>query len=82
MARVSLARGRPARAARLLGAAEALRAASSAPRWPKARDDFDRLVSATRAQLEEAEYAAAWAEGQAMPIEAIIAEALEEAPAG
>jgi predicted ATPase/DNA-binding SARP family transcriptional activator len=82
MARLALARGRPARAARLLGAAEALRAASSAPRWPNERADFDRPVSAARAQLAEAEFAAAWAEGQGMPVEAVIAEALEEAPAG
>jgi hypothetical protein len=82
MARVALARGRPARAARLLGAVPALVAASKSPKWPNKRAAFDRIVSATRAQLGEAEFAAAWAEGQAMPVEAVIAEALEEAPAG
>jgi predicted ATPase len=82
MARVSLARGRPTRAARLLGAAEALWAVSTAPRWPNERDDFRRLVLATRAQFGEAEFAAAWAEGQATPVEQAIAEALEEAPPG
>jgi hypothetical protein len=30
----------------------------------------------------EAAFAATWAEGQAMPVEQLIAEALEEAPAG
>jgi len=82
MARVALGRHKPHRAARLLGAAEALWAGSSAPRWPNERVDFDRLVSAARAQLEQAEFAAAWAEGEAMPVEQMIAEALEEAPAG
>jgi hypothetical protein len=46
------------------------------------RAHFDRIVSAVRAQLGEAAFAAAWAEGETRPIERIIAEALEEAPAG
>jgi tetratricopeptide (TPR) repeat protein len=82
MARVCLARGRPARAARLLGAGEALWAMGTAPRWPNERDDFERLVSTARSQLNEAAFADAWAEGQAMPIQQIIAEALQEAPTG
>jgi hypothetical protein len=82
LARVTLARGRPARAARLLGAAPSLWAASHAHWWPNQRADFERIVSAVRAQLEEAELAAAWAEGQALPVEQVIAEALQEAPAG
>jgi predicted ATPase/DNA-binding SARP family transcriptional activator len=79
--RVAHTRGRPARAARLLGAAAALLAPFKALLWPNLRGDFDRLVSRMRAEIDEAEFATAWAEGQAMPIEAIIAEALEEAPA-
>jgi hypothetical protein len=35
-----------------------------------------------RAQLGDAAFAAAWAEGETLPIEKIIAEALEEAPDG
>jgi hypothetical protein len=80
LARITLAQGRPARAARLLGAAPSLWAASHAHWWPNQRADFERVVSTTRAQLGEAEFAAAWAEGQAMAVEQIIAEALEEAP--
>jgi len=82
LARVAHARARPARAARLLAAVPALWAGSYASWWPNERDDFERVVSATRAQLDEAEFAAAWAEGQAMPLEQIIAEALQEAPDG
>jgi tetratricopeptide (TPR) repeat protein len=80
MARVALARARPARAARLLGAVPALLAASHIPWWPSDHATFDRAVSAVHAQLAEVEFAAAWAEGQTMPLEAAIAEALEEAP--
>ncbi len=82
LARVALARGRPARAARLLGAAPALWAATHAHWWPNQRADFERVISTARAQLGEEEFATAWAAGQAMPIEAVIAEALQEAPAG
>src|SRR5205807_1823985 len=57
LARVALARGRPARAARLLGAAPALWAASHCHWWPNQRADFERIVSAVRAQLGEEEFA-------------------------
>ena len=35
-----------------------------------------------RAQLEETAFAAAWAEGETLPVEPVTAEALEEAPEG
>jgi neutral trehalase len=82
LARAALARARPARAALLLGAAAARRAASNAHYWPTERGLFERFVAATRAHLTEAEFAAAWAEGEAMQVEQAIAEALEEATAG
>jgi tetratricopeptide (TPR) repeat protein len=85
MARVALARGRPVRAARLLGATFALWTERGPSAWeiePRARRDRDRNLAAARAQLETAEFAAAWAEGQAMSTEQAIAEGLEEAPAG
>ena len=80
-ARIALARGKPARAARLLAASPAL-VDPAVPRWPHRRAQFDRIVSAVRARLTEAEFAAARAEGQTRPVEAVIAEALEEALAG
>jgi hypothetical protein len=82
MARVALARGRRARAARLLGAVPALVAATQFPWWPTDHACFYRAVSAVRAQLEEADFAAAWAEGEAMPVDQVIATALEEIEAG
>ena len=73
------ARG-PRRSLPLIWLLPALIATTNAPRWPNQRADFERIVSAVRAQLGEEEFAAAWAEGQATPVEQIIAEALEEAP--
>ena len=69
----------PERTARLLGAAEALRAAIGLPLPPAERPDYERTVAAARAQLDEATFAAAWAEGQAMTVDEAIAEALNGA---
>jgi tetratricopeptide (TPR) repeat protein len=61
-------------AARLLSAAEAQhRIAASAE-----RAEYDRTVAVVRAHLDEATFAAAWAEGRAMPLEQAIAEALDD----
>jgi DNA-binding CsgD family transcriptional regulator/tetratricopeptide (TPR) repeat protein len=78
------AQGHVERAARLLGAAEATRQmtgfALSAvhPYWAAERD---REVTATRASLGEDAFAAAWSEGQAMPLEEAVAYALATDPA-
>jgi predicted ATPase/DNA-binding SARP family transcriptional activator len=85
LARVALVRGRPGRAARLLGATAALWAAHDRPEWHIERRwhlQLDQDVAAVRANLAEAEFAAAWAAGQAMLLEEVISEALKEAPAG
>jgi hypothetical protein len=72
------ATGQSERAARLLGAIEtfldAIGLAVSV--WPPVRDDFERTAAAARAQLDEATFAAAWAKGQAMPLEQAVADAL------
>jgi hypothetical protein len=44
------------------------------------RADYDRDVAAARAQLDEPAFAAAWAEGQALPLELAIGEALPAIP--
>jgi predicted ATPase/class 3 adenylate cyclase len=54
------------RAARLLGAAEALREALGAPLPPVHRAEYQRNVAAVRAALDEQALAAAWDEGRAM----------------
>jgi hypothetical protein len=69
----------PERSARLLGAAAALREAINAPLvHVDDMRDYSRFVSATQAQLDEAPFAMAWAEGQAMTLEQAIAYALED----
>ena len=64
------------RAARLFGAAEALRETLGAPPLLTYRDHYQRGVTATRSLLDEEAFAAAWAAGRALPLEQVIAEAL------
>ena len=67
------------RAARLLGAAQALRAETGAPLPPVERARHEGIVAAARAGVaREAAFGAAWAEGAAMSLEQAIAYALEE----
>ena len=65
------------RAARLFGAADALRETLNARLAPGNRPGYDRDVAAVRAQLDEATFAAAWAEGRATSLEQAIADALD-----
>jgi non-specific serine/threonine protein kinase len=73
LASVAVARGHPVCAARLLGAADALRDAIGAHLLATERAKHDGVLGAARADLGEAAYAAAWAEGQAMLPEQAIA---------
>jgi tetratricopeptide (TPR) repeat protein len=67
------------RAARLLGAAEVMLAASPGPLFHVPRREYERNIAAARTQLDDATFAAAWAEGRAMTLEQAAAYALEEA---
>jgi tetratricopeptide (TPR) repeat protein len=67
------------RAARLWGAAEAWHTARGAPLWPADRAERDRYVPVARARVDEATFAAAWAEGSAMGLERGAAYASREA---
>jgi len=78
IAHLALALGDPLRAARLGGAAEGLREALGQPLTPGERGDHDRAIAALRAVLGEAAFAAAWAEGRALPLDEAIALALAE----
>ena len=69
LAGVAVAQRQLERAARLLGAAETLRQATGAPLSPGERARYDRDMSAVRAGLGEAAFAAAWATGKATPLE-------------
>jgi hypothetical protein len=62
------------RAARLYGAAEALRAAITSPLPPVDRPEYERTVAAARRWLEADAWTAAWAEGQAMTPEQVAAQ--------
>ena len=78
LAGVAAAQGQAGRAARLLGAAEAVRESIGFVLPPIYRADYDRDEAAVRAQLDEAVFAAAWAAGRAMSLEQAIAYAISE----
>src|SRR5262249_35030111 len=71
-----VAQGQPQRAAILFGAIAALRAALNAPMWPAERVEYERYLASVRAALGEAALQAAWAAGQTMSLDEVIAEAL------
>ncbi|HET9224324.1 MAG TPA: tetratricopeptide repeat protein, partial [Roseiflexaceae bacterium] len=79
LAEVAAARGRPERATRLFGAAEALRETLGAPLPPVERAPYDDGVNAARAQLDAAAFAAAWAAGRALRLDQAVAYGLEGA---
>jgi hypothetical protein len=68
-----------ARAARLGGAAAALREAAGAPLSPVERGWCEHQLAAARARLGAAAWAAAWATGRALPLDDALADAF---PAG
>jgi len=78
LAGAAVALGQPERAARLIGAAEALYEKKSY--IPQAGDlpEFERYQASAREALDEAAYKTAWAEGRAMSLDEAIAYALEE----
>lgn len=59
-------------AARLWGAAEALRNAMGTPIPPVSRAEYERSLTAARTHLSEREFAAAWAEGRDMTLEQVL----------
>jgi predicted ATPase/DNA-binding CsgD family transcriptional regulator len=80
LAGVALARGAAVRAARLLGAADAIREEMRLGVWPVRRGIQDRTVAAVRAALTEAAFAAAQAQGRALGRAGALDEALAELP--
>src|SRR5262249_8245442 len=75
VARVASEVGEPERAARLLGAGEALLEAIGAAVFPSNRGDHGRRGAAMRAALGEEAFGAARAAGRSLPPEEAIAEA-------
>jgi tetratricopeptide (TPR) repeat protein len=72
---LAAAQGHGARAARLFGAAETLRAALGAPLPPADRPYYDRMVGTARSAIGEDQFSAAWGEGRAMTLEQAVREA-------
>jgi hypothetical protein len=64
-------------AVRLLAAAAGLREELSSSLHPLERPAIDRTVEALRLVLDEATFDQAWADGQALPLELVIKEALD-----
>lgn len=70
----------PERAARLLGAAQAIRLATDRPLKKPWQTAYDIHLAMIRRQLDRQIFEQAWAEGQAMPVELAITYALEDYP--
>jgi predicted ATPase/DNA-binding CsgD family transcriptional regulator len=70
--------GQPERAAHLLGAWEAVLEKLGAFLLSADKPEYDRNIAAVRAQLDEATFESAWAEGRQMTLEQAVAEALGE----
>lgn len=68
----------PVRAVRLWGAAAQLRLALGCRPAPATRSTYERLIALARAQLGEAAFSMAWAEGAALTRPQMLAEALDE----
>ena len=79
-AALAAAGARPARAARLAGAAAALRSRAHAPLEPARAAQLERELAPARRALGPERFAAPWAAGRALPLEAAVASALEDAP--
>lgn len=77
MAGVAAAQRDLGRAARLFGAAAALRDVMGAPRPPLQRANYERRLASARAESDEASFEAAWEEGREMAPEEAVEHALE-----
>ncbi len=77
LANLALVQGHVPRAARLGGAAEALLKVIGIALEPIERSQFERTMELARRQLSEAAYAKATTEGRDLPLEQVIAEAID-----
>jgi ATP/maltotriose-dependent transcriptional regulator MalT len=70
--------GQPERAARLFGAADALRETVGTPRSVAARPEYERNLTTARSLIHEVAFGEAFAQGRAMSLEEALALAAEE----
>ena len=75
---VAVARKDGGRAARLLGAAEALREASGSPLLAVERPEYDEQVGRLREMLDDSSLRSAWAQGRQMTMEDAVAFAVSD----
>jgi len=75
LAAVAVLGEEPERAARLWGAADALREMTGTPTWPPDQREHDRYQAIVRSQLDEPTFAAMWLAGRALSLEQALAEA-------
>jgi predicted ATPase/class 3 adenylate cyclase len=73
---VAIAKGDPARAARLFGAADAIREVAESAMVAHERAEYDAAVSQLRETLDEAAFDSAWAEGRRLTTDEAVALAL------
>ena len=78
LAHVAWDQRRSARAARLFGAAAALREAIGSPLPPRCRASYQHSITTLRTQLGEEAFATAWDEGQTMTLAQAVAFTLKE----
>ena len=78
LAETARAAGQGERAARLLGAATAVRERLGTPLTASSQTDVEQAVAAAQTALGEEAWAAAFAAGRALSLEQTIAEALKE----
>jgi tetratricopeptide (TPR) repeat protein len=80
LAEVAIAEEQPRKAARLFGAAEALRETTGFRLWPSGRAEYDRQIAALRETLGEPEFSAAWRSGLALTWQRATDEAIADLP--
>jgi tetratricopeptide (TPR) repeat protein len=78
LAQVRVRTGAAATAARLLAAGDTLRRSLGVAQSPVNRETWEETVAAIRTRMSEAEYAAAYAEGETLSLDDALAEALAE----
>jgi hypothetical protein len=79
LAGLEVANAAPARAARLFGAAAAALEGGGLTPAPTERYEYEQNLNSARRSLGERAFAAAWPEGQSLPLETAIADALGSA---
>lgn len=67
----------PQRAARFLGTTETVLARLGAFHQPNDQREIDGMITIVHAQLDEAAFQAAWAEGQTLTLEQAVAQPLD-----